>query len=332
VSHQHTGGSGRDYSEEEWVPIDSLLPADSPRLAGESISHAQALAASEAELPPIIVQRTTRRVIDGMHRLRAAGLRGQSEILVRFYDSDDEDAFIAAVETNIAHGLPLSQADRTAAATRIVDMRPQWSDRKVASVTGLAATTVGVIRRRLTEGFGRLNVSDRVGRDGKVRPLDTTTGRMRAGELITERPDAPIREIAEAAGVSPATALDVRNRLRDGRHPVPDQQQRAVAAKKRTPQRNRTASSDTESTPTPQVDSETLLQNLKRDPSLRFTDAGRALLRWLDAHTVGLEQWKQHADDIPAHCMQAIVELARRNSDSWRELAQHLEKYRKVKA
>jgi ParB-like chromosome segregation protein Spo0J len=327
VLYHQVGDSGRNY-QEEWVSIDSLLPADSPRLAGESIEHAHAMAASEAALPPIVVQRATGRVIDGMHRLRAAGLRGQSEILVRFYDGDDEDAFIVAVEANIAHGLPLSQADRVAAAARIIAMRPRWSDRKVASVTGLAATTVGAVRRRSTEGSGRLNVSDRVGRDGKVRPLDATIGRIRAGELIAERPDAPIREIAEAAGVSPATALDVRNRLRDGKHPLPDRSQRAAAAKNRTPQRDETAWDDSES----QVDSEAVLQDLKRDPSLRFTDSGRALLRWLDAHTVSLEQWKQHADNIPAHCMQAIAKLARRNGDSWQEVAQYLDTCGNVKA
>ncbi|MFD1048734.1 serine hydrolase, partial [Kibdelosporangium lantanae] len=110
MSHPQVVANWADYTEER-VPIDSLLPADSPRLSGESMEHARMLAASEAELPPIVVHRPTRRVIDGMHRLKAAALRGQDDILVRFYEGDDEDAFIVAVETNIAHGLPLSLAD-----------------------------------------------------------------------------------------------------------------------------------------------------------------------------------------------------------------------------
>src|SRR5256885_8556385 len=142
MSHPSAVGSWNDYSEER-VPIDSLLPADSPRLSGESMEHARVLAASEAVLPPIVVHRSTRRVIDGMHRLKAAALRGQSDIVVRFYEGDNDEAFIVAVETNIAHGLPLSLADRTAAAVRIIATRPQWSDRRIASITGLAATTVG---------------------------------------------------------------------------------------------------------------------------------------------------------------------------------------------
>jgi ParB-like chromosome segregation protein Spo0J len=318
MSHPQVVANWADFSEER-VPIDTLLPADSPRLSGESMEHARMLAASEAELPSIVVHRPTRRVIDGMHRLKAAELRGQEEILVRFYEGDDEDAFIVAVETNIAHGLPLSLADRTAAAVRIVAVRPQWSDRKIAAVTGLAASTVGAIRRRSTD---RPEQSpNRLGRDGKVRPIDRTSGRLRASEFIKNRPDASVREIARAAGVSPATALDVRNRLRDGMSPIPE-------GKSNGPKKYPAPRAPLDQRINADVDSGIVLQDLKKDPSLRFTEIGRALLRWLDTHTAGLEHWKQHADNVPAHSKHAIAKLARQNSDAWQELAQYLEKYR----
>lgn len=310
-----------DCSEER-VSIDSLLPADSPRLSGESMEHARILAASEAVLPPIVVHRSTMRVIDGMHRLRAAVLRGQAEIQVRFYEGDDDEAFIVAVETNIAHGLPLSLADRTAAATRIVAMRPNWSDRKIAAVTGLAASTVGGIRRRSTDREKQPN-TNRVGRDGKVRPTDRATGRLRASEFIKERPNASVREIARAAGVSPATALDVRNRMREGLSPVPD-------GKSGTARKYPSPRSPLDKEMPDVVDSGIVLQDLKKDPSLRFTEIGRALLRWLDSHTAGLELWKEHADNIPAHSKHAIARLARQNSDAWTDLAVYLERYRKT--
>src|SRR5947199_10633529 len=57
------------------LPVSSLLPGDSPRVAGENPEHVQLLAAAR-NLPPILVHRSTMRVIDGMHRLRAARLRG----------------------------------------------------------------------------------------------------------------------------------------------------------------------------------------------------------------------------------------------------------------
>jgi transposase-like protein len=311
MTHVVVDWAGR--SAEQLVPIDSLLPADSPRLAGESVEHARVLADSDAVLPPIVVHRSTMRVIDGMHRLRAAALRGQREVLVRFHEGDDDEAFIVAVETNIAHGLPLSRADRTAAAVRILTMRPQWSDRRIAGVTGLAASTVGSIRRR-SANLG--DSGDRLGQDGKVHPRDRTTGRLRAAEFIKENPAASIRAVARAAGVSPATAMDVRNRLRQGRSPLPRE---SPGPGKYAAQHDHTARKAR------LVDAEAVLTSLRKDPTLRFADRGRVLLRWLDTHTVGLEQWKQHAHHVPPHSVHAIVKLARQNSAAWLEFAQYLE-------
>ncbi|MFE2585021.1 ParB/RepB/Spo0J family partition protein [Streptomyces sp. NPDC059378] len=334
MSNEEEADDGR-HDGEEWVPIASLLPADSPRLAGESAEHIQVLALSETVLPPIVVHVPTRRVIDGMHRLRAARLRGQRDILVRFHDGDDEDAFIVAVETNIAHGLPLSQADRTAAAARIVHARPQWSDRKVASVTGLSATTVGAIRRRSAEGSGRADVTARVGRDGRVRPLDATAGRLRAGDLLAQRPDAPIREIAVAAGVSPATALDVRRRLRNGEHLVPERPGPSRPERAGTPgrrerqdgqdQQDRQDGQDQQDHDTPGPDWRKALFEMKSDPSIRFTDGGRALLRWLHGHTAALDEWREHMASLPPHSLRIMARLAQHNSATWQEVQRYLE-------
>jgi hypothetical protein len=265
------------------------------------------------------------RVVDGTHRLQAAALRGESEILVRFFDGDDEDAFILAVEANITHGLPLSLADRTAAAARIVAARPDWSNRKIASVAGIAATTVGTIRQRSTAQSEQLNTSARVGRDGKARRLNVAEGRLRASELIKRRPEAPIREIAEAAGVSPATALDVRNRVREGEHPVPERQ-RPTRAGASMQQRGQAVSGNSRAGQASGLAWDVVLERLKNDPSLRFTDTGRSLLRWLDSQTVRLGQWKQYFENVPAHCAHAIIELVRHNCNTWGQIVEHLER------
>ncbi|MFD0884088.1 VWA domain-containing protein [Streptosporangium algeriense] len=120
------------------VPIADLADSDSPRLDGVNIEHAQGLADSTAELPPILVHRPTMRVIDGMHRLCAAILRGRRTIAVRFFSGSEKDAFVLAVHANVAHGLPLSLADRTASAERVMGSHPEWSDRATATVTGLS--------------------------------------------------------------------------------------------------------------------------------------------------------------------------------------------------
>ncbi|WP_368858328.1 ParB/RepB/Spo0J family partition protein [Nocardia alni] len=69
------------------------------------------MATLDETLPPIIVHRESWHVIDGVHRVRAAQLRGDSTILARLFDGGEADAFVLAVTSNTRHGLPLSSAD-----------------------------------------------------------------------------------------------------------------------------------------------------------------------------------------------------------------------------
>jgi hypothetical protein len=131
------------------VDVNSLSIGCSPRISGESSEHVEMLAAAQSPLPPITVHRQTVRVIDGMHRLLAARLRGQQKIAVRFFDGTEADAFVLAVKSNIAHGLPLTLADRKRAAKRIIALYPQWSDRMIAAAAGIVAGTVVEIRRKI---------------------------------------------------------------------------------------------------------------------------------------------------------------------------------------
>ncbi|MFE3193073.1 ParB N-terminal domain-containing protein [Nocardia sp. NPDC059240] len=112
------------------------------------------LTESSTPLPAIIVHRRTMRVVDGAHRLAAAKELGHETIAVRFFDGSENEAFVLAVHANIAHGLPLSLAERKAAARRLVLSHPQWSDRLIADVAGLSHKTVSAERRR-TAGADR---------------------------------------------------------------------------------------------------------------------------------------------------------------------------------
>ena len=68
------------------------------------------------------------------------------------------------------------------------------------------------------------------------------------------------------------------------------------------------------------------MRELRKDPSLRFSESGRALLRWLDTQTVGMVDWEKVVENVPDHCADTIVELARDNADSWRKFAERLER------
>jgi hypothetical protein len=308
--------AGVGSSEIETVPIKQLRVADSPRLNGESIAHVKALAASEVAPPPILVHRATMRVIDGMHRLRAALLRGSDEVEVRFFEGTEDEVFIVAVRENTVHGLPLTLADRKAAAARIIETHSEKSDRWVASVCGLSAGTVAVIRRRASAVSWQTGT--RVGRDGKIRPVNTSEGRRIAARAISERPYSSLREIARISGISPATVRDVRNRLKRGDDPIPDDQRAHVIADARF-------SHIPWSPPMKADDPGPLLHSLRKDPSLRLSETGRTFLRALHHATDSVPVLQELADVIPAHSTYNVSRVARHYADLWLRIALQLE-------
>lgn len=313
------------------VPIMTLRPGETPRLNGEDKAHIARLAETEAPLPPILVDRRTMRVVDGMHRLMAASLQGRETIDVVFFDGGDADLFLRAVQENIAHGLPLTHADRRAAAERIVATHPHMSDRAIGQAAGLAAKTVAAIRKRSTEESPESNV--RVGRDGRVRPLDSSDARRHAAELLTGHPEASLRDVARAAGISPATVLDVRKRLDRGDSPVPERPA-AHAGNAATdngapadggPPAQHTlppARPDMRSTA---VDPAATVEKLLRDPSLRNNDRGKGLLRLLHVNATGTEQLSDVASAVPAHSVAIVEQLARHYAKRWQDFAKELD-------
>lgn len=309
------------------VPISALEPpAHSPRSAGEQQAHIMRLAETEANLPPILVQRHTLRIIDGMHRLRAAQLNGQKEITVEYFDGDDDDAFMLAVELNIGHGLPLSLADRKAAAARILAARPHVSDGLVASTTGLASKTVAAIRRRATRETPELH--SRLGADGRLRPVDATDGRRRAAELLAKSPDSSLREIASVAGISPGTVRDVRDRMQRGEEPArvgtaADRGSRRMTERQIVSARRPIRDANGRA---PRGRAMAIWSTLAKDPSLRLTEGGRGLLRWLHCRVISKDDVIRVADEVPPCWSRLTAEFARELANAWTELAGELER------
>jgi hypothetical protein len=321
-SHEPPSLEG-EVREIQRVPIQSLTLGDSPRINGEDDQHIDLLAQMDASLPPILVQRETMRVIDGMHRLRAAILLGHESIEVRFFDGTDAEAFVAAVKANIEHGLPLTLADREAAASRIIELYPQHSDRWIAAATGLAPGTVAAVRCQAPGGSG--DASRRIGRDGRVRPVNSADGRRMVMDAITEHPDASLREIARMAGVSPGTVRAVRKRMHRGEDPVLRKPSGSASGERQAggggDRENRNAAASASRV----QDRGMLLRKLRMDPSLRFSEAGRRLLRWLDAQASGPDELDDLAGRVPSHCAYLIAELARSCANEWLEAARRMQ-------
>jgi ParB-like chromosome segregation protein Spo0J len=280
------------------VPVSSLSLGFSPRIAGHDEQTVRTLAQLDQVWPPLLVHRGTNRVIDGMHRLLAARLRGDRTIDVRLHDCDESDAFVLAVSMNVMHGLPLSLSDRKAAAGRIIGIRPTWSDRRIATVAGLSDKTVAAIRRVGTAIEGPRE-ERRIGSDGRSRPVDAAVGRATVTRLLAERPEASLRHIAEQAGVSPETVRAIRSTPRD----------RADSATKHKPRRSRTIASPRR-----------CLNILVGDPALRSTEAGRALLRILSTLTL-IHDRPNLIEAVPNHDLPAFRQLAIANAEAWQVLA-----------
>ncbi len=192
------------------VPVSALQDADSPRISGEDAEHVRRLA-EVAQWPPITVHRPSMRVIDGMHRLNAARLRGQGEIEVRFFDGTAPEAFVLAVRLNTRHGLPLSLSDRKAAADRILASHPQWSDRLVASVTGLAAKTVAEIRRRAQDA--RPSATPDFGGALQRLKADASLRSTKTGRALLKLLEAHAMSEEHLAGVADIVPANCRNTI-----------------------------------------------------------------------------------------------------------------------
>ncbi|WP_197287853.1 ParB/RepB/Spo0J family partition protein [Streptomyces apocyni] len=289
----------------EDVSVATLVVAGSPRLGGEDDAYVQSLAEVESPLPPLIVHRGTMRVIDGIHRLQAAVSLGRRTVAVRYFEGTSQEAALLSVTLNISHGRPLSLEDRMAAALRIFRSHPHWSDRSVAVLAGLSAAKVAALRR--DSGTAPSNV--RIGRDGRARPVDASAGREHARRLLEENPGTSMRQIARTAGISAATAADVRDRMRRGESAVP--------ARRSPPERSRQVSVTVprlavDGPSRPQRDPEELtraIEELKQDPALRQNEAGRALLRMLMFGTALAREPERITAALPWHCYPRLAEL-----------------------
>lgn len=270
----------------------------SARLTPRDRDHIAALAACFDDLPPIVVLEPGRVVVDGLHRVMAARQLGRETIDGVAFTGTAEDAYVEAVRANVTHGKALTLEERRAAVRRILGTHPDWSDRRVARVCGLAGHTVAEERQRSRSPVAGV----RVGADGRARPVDPAAGRLRVAELLAGRPDLSLRRLAAEAGTSQATALDVRRRVASGAGPLPPRLQVGRTA------------------PAPPA-----CDDLASDAALTGSDDGRSFLDWFERHRIG-EDALDRAALVPRGRIYAVADEANRQSKLWARLAAELER------
>ena len=180
-----TAASGDDEASATsivWLEVATLTDGPTARTQPVCSDHVAALAEVFDELPPVTVRAATREVIDGAHRVAAARRRGRETVACVLVDVDELGAFAAHVRANAQHGLPLSRAEKRAAALSLLQADSTRSDRDVARICGLSPTTVATVRRSGVQ-VGHLDGDQTVrrGHDGKRYPAGSGRERDRHG-------------------------------------------------------------------------------------------------------------------------------------------------------
>ena len=129
-----------------------LDPDMMPRagLDPEAVARYREAYAADAPLPPIQVVREDGGglwLVDGWHRVEAAGTLGIRELAAEISAGDKADAFLLAAGHNATHGRPRNKADVRAAivvALRGLATRGEpWSNRRLAELVRVSDQTIG---------------------------------------------------------------------------------------------------------------------------------------------------------------------------------------------
>jgi len=170
-----------------------------PRLHGvdqEVVEHYASIF-KEVIWPPILVDRASRRLIDGWHRVEAAKRVGVYSLPVQWVDAKEDELFALAIKANLAHGIRLSREERFKAIVRL--QREGWTPDRIAEVLGVSEKMVD-----RTEKAEDLRIRFKV-RDmpGAMLPTESLVE-------VVKLPDQFHEELAEIACDVEAAPGDVR--------------------------------------------------------------------------------------------------------------------------
>jgi ParB-like chromosome segregation protein Spo0J len=293
------------------VDVKRLKLGLSPRFGEQDLDHARALAFRLDDCPPILVERSTSTVIDGVHRVVAARMLNRRTVRVRYFEGTREEAFVEAIKANVTHGKPLTLAEREAAALKLLGVHSDWSNRLVGDICGLSDKTVGRLRKTTAE---RPQLSVRMGRDGRHRPIDSDTLRKQIATALKAKPDARPEEVAQRLSTSPSTVRDVRRRIQTGQSPMrstravdPEQPGRPTFPRKED-RRSVSASVDWQA-----------------DRAILSLANGNELAEWLQQTRIRPDQWEGLVAEIPIGRIPQLIEEAEARSLEWTRFAAALE-------
>ena len=266
----------------------------SPRLERLDEKHVRALLEVIDQLPPIIVDKSTMTVIDGIPRLKAHRRTSRPTIRAILFSGDDTEVLALAIRANVGHGKPLTLNERETAAAALLRRCPERSDRWIAQVCALSHSTVGSVRKAVTAEGPPV----RIGQDGRRRSVTP------AGTLArhTRRERDP-RHDANKAGIntSPGRTGEAPSSSRGGlpttevTQPAEDLASHGGGAE-RPPQRN-----------------------------IVFLRGRSEQIEWFDRTSIAEEDLGPFLHEVPLAQVPEIVDECRRRARLWDQLAEGLD-------
>ena len=277
------------------VDMADIVVGYSPRRDRLDDNHVCALLEVIDQLPPIVIDKETMLVIDGIHRLEAYRRASRTVIPAILFSGDETEALACAIRANVGHGKPLTLGERQAAAGTLLTRCPERSDRWIAQVCALSHSTVGAIRKAVAVKA----VPARVGRDGRSRavtPAATPDGNSqrkgtRALNLHQDRLNTGPERESEVVSSSHPTQAATATRQPQGQ--LLNDRARVVKA----PGRN---------------------------VALLRSEPGAA--SWFERTSISQEDLGSLVDDVPLGQVPQIVDECRRRARLWDELAEALER------
>jgi hypothetical protein len=108
-------------------------------------------------------------IVLSQHRGQIAREKDMSVVTCDVYpQTDDGDVRQLAYDTNLAHGLKLSPADKAQRAREVLLAHPHWSDPMIAARVGVSDKTIAAARRRMGANSEIPKSEKRVGGDGRT--------------------------------------------------------------------------------------------------------------------------------------------------------------------
>jgi hypothetical protein len=133
------------------ITVDARVVQQRVKMSEETVKDYTELMEESESLPPVVLFRDgeTYWLAEGFHRYYAAKNVGHLEIPAVIHEGSLDAAIDYACQANIRHGLRPTREDKAKAVRTQLTRHPERSDREIARLCGVSATTVGTYRKEL---------------------------------------------------------------------------------------------------------------------------------------------------------------------------------------